>query len=194
MKLRKVTEEMKEGMNDFHDYINISIHTPLETIKKLSENCKKCGHCCSYGSGLMLKDDIKKLASFLKISEDKLKKKYLEPVTRFGVSLFRPKLIKTKDKEHLPYGRCIFLTENKECKIQKAKPLQCKLTTCNKHGTDIGVWFNLNYLIDPKNPETIRQWDLYLKSGGRNIPGGKLNELIPDEKRLEKILNYNIIR
>ena len=33
---------------------------------ELGKYCKKCGSCCSYGSGALVNDDLKKLASFWK--------------------------------------------------------------------------------------------------------------------------------
>ncbi len=174
--------------------MEIKKSTSLEKIKKLGNTCKQCGHCCTFGSGLLAEGDIKRIAKHMKISEKKLTDKYLQPISKFDTPTHKPKTLKHKEKEHLPFGKCIFLGKNNLCKIHEAKPLQCELGICNEHGSDIDVWFNLNHLVDPKNPESIRQWNVYLKSGGKNIPGGELNDLIPDEKRLKKILEYDILR
>jgi hypothetical protein len=72
--------------------------------------------------------------------------------------------------------------------------LQCKVGTCSKHGEEISAWFLLNYIIDKDNPESIRQYNLYLKSNGKLIPGGKLEELIPNRETRKKILAYKILR
>jgi len=52
----------------------------------------------------------------------------------------------------------------------------------------------LNYLVNKNDPESIRQYAAYLKSGGKTIPGGKLEELIPDKEKLKKILNFEQLK
>ncbi len=167
--------------------MNITRKTPLKEILKLGEDCKKCGHCCKFDSGFLIKEDIQKISKFLNISEEQLKKKYLKEVEKFNTKLFKPKLTKK------PFGRCIFL-HNNLCKIHPVKPLLCKLGTCSEHGENIAIWFTSNYFVNEYDPESIRQWKTYLDSGGKTIPGGKLNELIKDKKILKKILNYEVLK
>lgn len=121
--------------------------------------------------------------------EREVKEKYLEEKELFNTKLLKPKL-KTTNK---PYGECIFL-ENKRCKIHKVKPLQCKVGNCNKYGEKLSIWFMLNYLVNKDDPESIRQYGAYLKSGGKIIPGGKLEELVPDKERLKEILNFEKLK
>ena len=52
----------------------------------------------------------------------------------------------------------------------------------------------LNYFVNKNDPESIRQFAAYLKSGGKTLPGGRLEDFIPDKKKLKKILNYDILR
>lgn len=52
----------------------------------------------------------------------------------------------------------------------------------------------LNYLVNKDDPESIRQYSTYLKSGGKTIEGGKLEELVPDKEKLKKILSFEQLR
>lgn len=161
--------------------------TSLKQILKLSERCSQCGNCCSYGAGFLFGDDLKNIAEFLNITQKELKKKYLEEVEQFNKILLRPRSTKK------PFGPCIFLKKNL-CSIQPVKPLHCKIGNCNKHGEQLSAWFTLNYLIDKNDPESIRQYKIYLESGGKLIEGGKLQDLIPNRNRLKRILEYRILR
>ena len=163
-------------------------NTALKKIIELGGECKKCGKCCTFDSGYLVDEDFPKIAKFLGVSEDELKEKYLQKVHMFGKIIFKPK-VKKKGKH---YGECIFLKNNK-CSIHSVKPLNCKVGTCNEHGSDVSVWFALNYFIDEKTPQSIRDWKVNLDCGGRNIPGGELKELVKDEKKLRKILEYKIL-
>lgn len=165
--------------------MQITKNTRISEILKLGQECKQCGYCCSHGSGFLIGDDLKNIAKYLKITEKEVKQKYLEEKELFNTKLLRPKL-KKSDK---PYGKCIFL-EDKKCKIHKVKPLQCRVGNCNEHGEKLSIWFMLNYLVNKDDPESIRQYAAYLKSGGKTIPGGKLEELVPDKEKLRKILNF----
>jgi len=51
----------------------------------------------------------------------------------------------------------------------------------------------LNYIVNSSDPEAIRLWAEYLKTHP-TIPGGDLEELVPDKERLKKILNFEILR
>ena len=92
------------------------------------------------------------------------------------------------------YGTCIFFNTQEGCRIHDVKPLQCKISSCNEYGEEISVWFNLNYFVNPNDPNSIREWKTYLGSGGKNIPGGNLDELVPDKEKLRKILNYEVLK
>jgi len=169
--------------------INISTKTPEKDVLKLAAECKKCGHCCKYSSGYLVEDDHKKIAKFLGIGEKRLRKEFLEQNEKFNTKLFRPKLIK-KDK---PYGECVFYEENKGCSIQPVKPLHCKIGSCNEHGEALHLWFTINHFVNQDDPESIRQWAAYLKTHP-TIPGGQLEELVPDKKTLNKILKFQILK
>lgn len=168
----------------------IAKNTNLKKALELGKSCKKCGHCCSHGSGALADDDLKKIAKFLKTTEKELKKTCLDEVERFNTKRLRPIIIK-KGK---PYGRCIFLDENEGCKINSVKPLECKVGNCSEHGEQLSLWFMLNYFVNADDPESVRQYAAYLKTGGKMLKGGKLEEIVPDKEKLNKILKYKILR
>lgn len=165
-------------------------NTPLKDVAELGAPCNKCGHCCSYGSGALADEDAGNIAHFLGISEEEFREKYLEETEKFNTKRFRPKLLK-KDK---PYGRCVFYEDKIGCKIHDVKPLQCKVNNCSEHGEELSIWFMLNYFVNKNDPESIRQFNAYLKSGGKTLPGGRLSDFVPDKKKLKRILKFEILK
>ena len=168
-------------------------NTPLKEVLKLAAPCRcnACNHGCKYGSGSLAGDDSKNIAAILMLSEEELKKGFLEEVQLFNKKVLRPKLIREKGK---PYGQCVFYNDKKGCTIHEVKPLECKTSIqCKDYGEDLSVWFMVNHIIDAENPESIRQYAQYIKSGGKLIPGAELEELVPDKEKLRKILNYDIL-
>ena len=164
--------------------------TSIHEVLSLENDCQRCGHCCSYGTGALLDTDIKRIAGFLNIAEKDLKEKYLEEIEKFNTKRFRPKAIKEKGR---PYGRCVFLQDKDICKIHPVKPIECRIGNCSSYGEKIAIWFTLNYFVDPDDPESIRQWAVYLKTHP-TIPGGNLTDLVPDRERLGKMLDYSELR
>ena len=162
--------------------------TPLKKVLELGKDCKRCSHCCSHGSGALFGDDLKNIAIFLGVSEEELKAKYLEEIEKFHTKLLRPKIL----RENKPYGRCIFL-EGKNCKIQYVKPLECRTGNCSQYGEELSLWFMLNHFINANDPQSIREFAVYLKAGGKTLPKGKLEDFVADKERLNKILSYNIL-
>ncbi|MDA1197405.1 MAG: YkgJ family cysteine cluster protein [Nanoarchaeota archaeon] len=170
----------------------ISKDTPQPNILSLAPSCtcEGCSHGCSMGSGFLADNDLKPMAAYLKVSLEELKKKHLEEVELFHIKKFRPKLERLKGK---PYGPCSFFKGGR-CSVHSVKPLQCKISMgCKEYGWDLNLWFMLNHLVGVDDPESVRQYASYLKSGGKTIAGGKLEELVPDAERLKKILSYEIL-
>ena len=161
--------------------------TPLKEVLKLTHPCK-CNACeigCEYGSGFLIGEDSKNIARFLNITEKELKEKFLEEVEQFNTKLLRPKL---ERKDNKPYGKCIFFDE-RGCKVHKVKPLQCKVSMgCKEYGEQLTIWFMLNHEVNTNDPESIRQYNIYLKSGGKTLKGGELESLVPDKQKLKKII------
>lgn len=167
----------------------ISKKTPKERVLELGKVCDMSNHCCSFTTGFLAEDDAKIIAEHLNISEEELKEKFLNEVTMFNTKVLRPKSLKT-DK---PHGPCVFLDKEIGCKIHEVKPLHCKLYTCQPHGFELTQWFYLNYLVNPKDPQSIREYAMFLQSN-KPIPGGELKELVPDARERERILNYEVFR
>lgn len=136
--------------------MKITTSTTLQEIKNL-QTCKQCGRCCNQGSGILLLDQIKKLANHLNTTSANLKKEFLEEVYRFNKKFYRPTL-KRKD---LPFGKCVFL-KDKKCSIQKFKPFECNIATCNEYGDAINQWFNYNYILDKNDEQSVREFKYYL--------------------------------
>lgn len=169
--------------------IGITKLTPKEKVLKLAEKCEKCGHCCNMDSGTVLKHEVKELANHMDMSEEDFKKKYLQEQEKFNTKHFKFKQIKGEK----PYGRCVFLKDNNTCSIHKAKPLHCRIGNCNEYGEALSIWFALNHFVNADDPESIRQWAVYLKTHP-TIPGGHLEELVPDKEKLKEILDYEVFR
>jgi Fe-S-cluster containining protein len=167
----------------------ISKETSKEKIVELGNDCKMCGNCCKYSSGYLVEDDMIRIARLMRLTVDELKERFLEEVEMFNTKIWKPKLLKGSK----PYGRCVFYKEQIGCTIHEAKPLHCKIGNCNVYGNHLNQWFMLNYLVNPDDPESIRQWNIFLRQN-EPIPGGSLNELVKDEEKLKKILNYEVLR
>jgi len=164
--------------------------TSLNEVLSLGSGCKRCGHCCSYGSGALLDEDIPKIAAFLKITEKELKEKYLEDIEKFNTKRLRPKIIRQKGR---PHGKCVFLKTDNMCSIHTVKPVECRIGNCSDYGEKLSIWFTLNYFVDHDDPESVRQWAAYLKTHP-TIYGGNITDLVPDKERLRKMLNYSELR
>ncbi len=167
----------------------ITKDTPVEDILSLGKSCQRKNHCCRFGSGFLVREDHKRLAGLLNVDEEKLKKEYLEEKELFNTVLYRPKVVK-KGK---PYGSCMFF-DGQGCKVHEAKPLMCRVGNCGEHSKELTLWFNLNHFLNPADPESVRQYAAYLKAGGETLPGAGLDDIVPDKKRLARILNFEILR
>ena len=169
-------------------------NTPLKEVLKLAAPCRcsSCNHGCKFGSGSLAGNDAKNIAKFLGVSEQDLKKGFLEEIELFNKKLLRPKLIREKDK---PYGKCVFFDDEKGCTVHEVKPLECKTSIqCKDYGEDLSVWFMVNHVVDANDAESVRQYAQYIKSGGKVIPGAELENLVPDKNKLKKILSYEILK
>ena len=169
-------------------------NTPLKDVLKMAApcQCNACNHGCKFGSGSLAGDDAKRIGAFLNISEEELKKGFLEEVELFNKKLLKPKLIRENNK---PYGQCVFFDEQKGCTVHEVKPLECKTSiNCKDYGEDLSVWFMLNHVVDANDAESVRQYAQYIKTGGKLIPGASLEELVPDKEKLQKILNYGTLK
>ncbi|NQV09525.1 YkgJ family cysteine cluster protein [Candidatus Woesearchaeota archaeon] len=171
----------------------IKKHTPLRDVLKVAnqrshKGCRKCVQSCTLTSGIFLDDDLKRFAKEMGISKQEAKKRYMDRKELFNTKLHRAKQIKGK----YPQGRCIFL-KNNLCSIHKFKPVYCQVGTCEPEGEHTMTWYTLKFLVNPKDPESIRQWDSYLRFNS-TIDGGELKNLIKDKKKLKRILNYEVLK
>jgi len=165
---------------------NIKKDTPLDYVLGLGAGCNKCGKCCSHGSGFVLESEIPKIAATFKLSSEEFKKRFLEEIEIFHTSVFK---IKSLKKDSKPYGPCMFL-ERDLCKIHDIKPLHCRIGNCSDDGDDLHTWFILNYCLNIYDPESIRQYDSYVRTGGKVLEGAELEKLFKDKQELKRILSY----
>lgn len=168
----------------------ITKYTPSKVVLELGSDCEMCGNCCSHGTGFLAKEDIPRIAGFLKITEKELKEEYLEKADMFNTEAWRPRTIK-KGK---PYGKCVFLGKKKECTIHEAKPFQCRISNCRPYGEQLIQWFFLNHFVNPGDPESVRQWASYLRHREWVIEGGNLDDIVPDREKLRKMLSYERLK
>jgi len=170
----------------------LTAKSKIENVMKLVYPCRcpACENPCNYGSGSLVGDDLKRLSEFLGESEQDIKEKYLEEKEKFNTKLLRPKT----EKGNKPYGKCVFYDKSNGCKIHEAKPTECKISMgCKPYGEELITWFDLNYHLNPKDPESLRQFKIYLESGGKSLPEGELNDFA-DENMLKKIENYEDLK
>ncbi len=153
----------------------ISKDTRKEVILRLVKNtCRACGHCCTLGSGIVLKHEVKELADAFNMTEKEFIEKYLDEFTKFNTTHYRFKQI----KDRYPSGRCIFYdTETKKCKIHEIKPLHCRISTCALIGSDIQKWFDVNYFLNTKDINSIREYEIYSRFN-EPFPGLEPEKLI----------------
>jgi len=169
--------------------------TPVKDALRLGncehgKDCPKCKEGCQQGSGCFSPDQIPTAAKFLNSSEETFKKVWVEPVMRFNTTLFRPK-IKREGKHS---GTCVFFDNDHGCMVQDVKPIECRISNHGEHGEALHLWFTLNYFVNPNDPQGVREWANYIESGGVVIPGGSLNELVPNQNVLKKIMEYKMLK
>ncbi len=166
----------------------INANTPREKVLELGMHCSRKNNCCKHGSGFLAKGDLEKISGLLKMSEEEVRGKFVVEKEFFHRRLLRPRI-----KGDKPYGECIFF-DGKGCKIHEAKPMQCRVGNCSKEGEELSAWFLVNEILDKDDPQSIREYASYVKSGGKVIPGASLEEIVPDKDKLKKILNYEVLR
>ncbi len=64
---------------------------------------------------------------------------------------------------------------------------------CKEYGEELITWFDLNYFLNPKDHESVRQFKVYVESGGKTLPGGELKD-IADEKTMKAIEEYQDLK
>lgn len=178
-------------MENANEAVRVEKNTQLKEILELVHPCKceACSIGCKYGSGSLADEDFQKIAKFLEVSEEELKKEFLEEIEKFNTKRYRPKILR-KGK---PHGKCTFYDEKIGCKIHEVKPLECRVSMgCKSYGSQLSVWFMLNHFVNKNDAESIRQYASYLKIGGEVLPGAELEKLVPDKEKLRKILAFEI--
>jgi len=179
-----------------HKDFSVHKNTPRAEILKLGncdsgKDCQKCQQGCQQGSGCFTEEQLPIAAKFLRLDESKLKELWLEQITRFNTTLFRPKIKRAEGQHH---GQCVFFDKKGGCLIHEVKPLECQISNHNEFGEALHTWFTLNHFVNPTDPQSIREWANYIESGGALIPGASLSELVPNPRTLRKIMEYKILK
>lgn len=170
--------------------MDIHLNTKKEELLEVAKDCQQCGSCCSYGGAIVMEHEIPKMAGSLDHSAKSFKEEFLEPVEFFNTNAWKFKSIKKEDK---PYGPCTFL-KGKRCEIHDVKPLHCRIGICKDLGDKAVAWFMINNFVNLKDPESIRQYNAYVKTGGLVLRGAELETFVPDKTRLKHILEYKILK
>lgn len=168
-------------------------HSKSEDVLKLVHpcRCKRCEHPCTFGSGAFIEGEIEKLTTFLDINQKEVNEKYLEKLTKFNTTLFRPKIIRKDDN---PYGKCIFFDDINGCKIHAVKPFECKVAMgCKDYGEELITWFDLNYFFDPDDLGSLREYKIYIESGGSVLKGAEF-ENFTNEKINKKMNKFEDLK
>ena len=167
----------------------ISTSTPKSVMLELGARCERCGHCCKYGSGYVLEEEIPAIAGFLKIEPQKFKGEYLTELNELNTRVWKLNQI----KNGRPFGPCIFYKEGAGCLIHEVKPLYCRIASCSDREGDALQWFRFNMLLDREDPEALRQWNQVMLHTQKKIVGASIEEIIPDPELRFKILSYEIM-
>ncbi|MEM4397832.1 MAG: YkgJ family cysteine cluster protein [Candidatus Woesearchaeota archaeon] len=163
--------------------IKIIYNTKKEDILKLSYPCKcnKCENPCKFGSGVLADGDYENIKNYLGLNDEQAKE-YFEEIEKFNTKRLRPKIL--RDKNKLPYGKCIFYDEKIGCKIHPVKPLECKIAMgCKDYGEELILWMHLNHFLNPKDIESLRQYKNYIESGGKILEGAEIENFLDNEKK-----------
>ena len=153
--------------------------------------CPACENPCNFGSGVLAGDDLKRLSDFLGLSEKETKEKHLEEIEKFNTKLLRPKLLREKGN---PYGKCTFYDKLNGCTVHPAKPLECKIAMgCKEYGEELITWFDIKHFLNPKDPESLRQYKVYIESGGKVLQGAELGNFA-DKETIEKLSGYEDLK
>ena len=65
---------------------------------------------------------------------------------------------------------------------------------CKAYSEKLHAWFVANHLINPHDPESLRQYKTYLETGGTHIEGAEIEDIVPDEIMREKIMRYEVLK
>ncbi len=179
--------------------LDITRMTSREQILSVASNKARPGKVCEVSPGYVKEDEAKEMAAKLGISLQELKDAFLREVRAYNTRLYKPKhepkKIRLGDSltgaiHNAPHGSCVFLDKNQEghaCMLGEKMPLHCRIATHETHGEKLHVWYMLNHAVNSDDPRSLREWAIYLKTHP-TIPGGQLEDLVPDEDRLRSIL------
>jgi uncharacterized protein len=118
-KIKLLVEQNEEQNWRFRSFLKFEDDRKIDRIvhrlyQKISQDidCTQCGNCCRELNPLLTKKEIKLLANFIDISEDKFVEHYTE-------------LDATENKLGLKETPCSFLKDHK-CTVYECRPSDCR--------------------------------------------------------------------
>lgn len=184
--------------------IDITRLTSKEKIFELVGDGARPSDMCETLPGFIHESEFENISGKLGVSIEELKKNFLREISAYNKKLHKPKheaiekrlgFKPTSTFHELPYGKCVFLNRDKpnkhECMLGDAMPMHCKIASESNHSEKLHAWYLLNHAVDADDPNSLREWAIYLKTHA-TIPGGELHELVPDSSKLKSILQNDV--
>jgi Fe-S-cluster containining protein len=136
--------------------VPVTANTTVEEALEIGKTaCGSCGHCCEFGSGYLLDEDIRILTNHFGLSNEEFLQKYAEKVKVFNTDGWRLRQVRTK----FPAGKCVLYDMERKCTVQEKKPLFCRITTCKKDGGNIVQWFRFKHFVNPDDEHSVREYE-----------------------------------
>jgi Fe-S-cluster containining protein len=166
--------------------MHIQKQTSKQEMTSLPEHDPAQGKDCSHGGTFILTEEIPIIAKLVSKNTENFTTTYLLPIELFHTAQYRTK---TKKGRNSP---CIFYDEHgHQCTIKEAKPIYCRITNTD-HAEAAHQWYLVNYVVNPHDPSSIREWKAYADTI-LVIPGGKPEDLVGLDI-LKKILSFEELR
>ncbi len=181
--------------------VDITRLTSREKIMELVDEGARPGEMCETSPGYIHEGEVHEIAEKIGVSLEELKNNFLRQVKAYNSTLHKPKhethekrlgSVGTEPIQKMPYGKCIFLDKSRpeehKCLLGEKMPLHCKISTNKEFGDKLHAWYMLNHAVRRDDPRSLREWSIYLMTHP-TIPGGRLEELVPDEAEIERVLS-----
>lgn len=187
-------------MSEEFSTVDITRLTPKGKILELADGDARPGKMCEKSPGFIHQGEVEDIAEKLGLSLEELKENFLREIRAYNTTLHKPKhepdeirlgSKRTGAIHRAPHGKCIFLDKGSpgehKCMLGEKMPLHCRMSTKKQYSHKLHVWYLLNHAVNPNDPRSLREWAIYLKTHP-TIPGGRLEDIVPDPGRLRSIL------
>lgn len=113
--------------------------------------CEKCVSACKRSPGKMLPYEAERIAKFLELPFDELKKKLIKNYhynSETDPLIWEPRKVGMDEDEEIASdeytnrrGTCVFL-KNDRCTIHEVKPFECRISLLCEKSVDAWPWLN----------------------------------------------------